>query len=175
MRTFGLSATFNSSLKPVVSVLDSTLLYVGGEPSSRALLRFDLPPHIRDSATIVRATLELTPTTPIVGLPTDPARLQARGVLADLGAKSPVNSAAGRVPADTIETGATNVNLEAVSVVQLWLGPAPLPSALVLAMAPDLEAASFSRPVFYSTRAADPTVRPRLHISYLRAFPFENP
>ena len=175
LRTFGLSATFNSSLKPVVSVLDSTLLYVGGEPSSRALLRFELPPHIRDSATIVRATLELTPTTPIVGLPTDPARLQARGVLADLGAKSPVNSAAGRVPADTIETGATSVNLEAVSVVQLWLGATPLPSALVLAMAPDLEAASFSRPVFYSTRAADPAVRPRLHISYLRAFPFENP
>jgi hypothetical protein len=175
LRTFGLTATFNFSLNPVVPVVDSTLLRVGGEPSSRALLRFVLPPHIRDSATIVRATLELTPVAPIAGLPTDPARLQARGVLADLGAKSPVNSAAGRVPADTIETGATSVNLEAVQVVQLWLGPSPLPSALVLAMAPDLEAASFSRPVFYSTRAADPAVRPRLHISYLRSFPFENP
>jgi hypothetical protein len=40
---------------------------------------------------------------------------------------------------------------------------------------PSLEGASFSRPVFYSTRAADPAVRPRLRISYMRSFPFENP
>jgi hypothetical protein len=175
LRTLALSATFNNSLSPVQPVLDSTLLYVGGAPSSRTLLRFDLPLHIRDSAEVVRATLELTPVTPITGLPTDPARLQARAVLADLGAKSPVSSAAGRVPADTIEAGATSVNLEAVRLVELWLGGSTLPSALVLSMAPDLEGASFSSPVFYSSRAADPAVRPRLHISYLRAFPFENP
>ena len=85
LRTLAFSATFNSSLSPVQPVLDSTLLYVGGAPSSRALIRFDLPLRIRDSATVVRATLELTPVTPITGLPTDPARLQARAVLADLG------------------------------------------------------------------------------------------
>jgi hypothetical protein len=39
---------------------------------------------------------------------------------------------------------------------------------------PALEGGSFSRPVFYSTRA-DPAVRPRLRLSYLLAFPFENP
>jgi hypothetical protein len=175
LRTFSLSATFNSSLTPVQPVPDSTLLTVGGEPASRALLRFELPPHIRDSATIVRATLELTPVAPIAGLPTDPARLQARAVLADLGAKSPVISEVGRVPADTIEAGATSVSLESVRLVELWLGGTTRPSALVLSMAPDLEAASFSRPVFHSTRAADPALRPRLRISYLRSFPFESP
>jgi hypothetical protein len=175
LRTFSLSPTFNSFVLPPQPVPDTTLLVVGGEPSSRALLRFDLPPRIRDSANIVRATLELTPVAPISGLPTDPARLQARAVLADLGAKSPVSSAAGRVPADTVEPGSTAVALEAVRLVQLWLGTNPRPASLVLAMAPEIEAASFSRPVFYSTRAADPAVRPRLHISYLRAFPFENP
>ena len=71
--------------------------------------------------------------------------------------------------------GATSVNLEAVRLVELWLGGTTLPSSLVLSLAPDLEAASFSSPVFYSTRAADPAVRPRLQISYLRSFPFENP
>jgi hypothetical protein len=175
LRTFSSAPTFNSFLTPPQPVPDTTLLAVGGEPSSRALLRFVLPPHIRDSANIVRATLELTPVVPISGLPTDPVRLQARAVLADLGAKSPVSSAAGRVPADTLEPGTTTVNLEAVRLVELWLGATPLPSSLVLSLAPELEAASFSRPVFYSTRAADPAVRPRLHISYLRAFPFENP
>jgi hypothetical protein len=175
LRTFSLATTFDSYVTPPQPVPDTTLLVVGGEPSSRALLRFELPPHIRDSADIIRATLELTPVAPISGLNTDPARLQARAVLADLGAKSPVSSAAGRVPADTVEAGATSVNVEAVRVVELWLGATPGPSALVLALAPELEAASFARPVFYSTRATDPAVRPRLRISYLRAFPFETP
>jgi hypothetical protein len=67
------------------------------------------------------------------------------------------------------------VNLEAVRLVETWLTPTTRPSALILGFVPDLEGASFSRPVFYSTRAADPAVRPRLHISYLRSFPFENP
>jgi hypothetical protein len=175
LRTFSLAATFNSYVTPPQPVPDTTLLVVGGEPSSRALLRFELPPHIRDSASIVRATLELTPVVPISGLTTDPARLQARAVLADLGAKSPVSSTAGRVPVDTLDPGTTSVNVEAVRIVDLWLGTTPLPSSLVLSFAPDLEAASFSRPAFYSTRAADPAVRPRLRISYIREFPFENP
>lgn len=175
LRTFTLASTFNSYVIPPQLVPDTMLLVVGGEPSSRAILRFVLPPHIRDSASIVRATLELTPVAPITGLLTDPARIQARAVVADLGAKSPVSSALGRVPADTVEPGATSVNLEAVRLVELWLGNTTRPSALVLAMAPDIEAASFARPVFYSTRAVDPAVRPRLRISYLRRFPFENP
>jgi hypothetical protein len=180
LRTFTLAATFNSFVTPPQPVPDTTFLVVGGEPSSRALLRFELPPHIRDSATIIRATLELTPVAPISGLATDPARLQARAVLADLGAKSPVSTTAGRSglfppPVDTVEAGATTVNLEAVRLVEGWLTPTTRPSTLMLSFAPDLEAASFSRPVFYSTRAADPAVRPRLRISYLRAFPFENP
>lgn len=176
LRTFPLSPNFNSSLPAVQQPDDSTLLAVGGEPSARALLRFALPPRIRDSATIVRATLELTPVAPIAGLPSDPVQLQARTVLADLGAKSPVGSATDRVPVDTIPAGTSGtVNMEAVRLVQLWQGTPARPNALVLSLAPQLESASFSSPVFYSTRAADPAVRPRLHISYLLAFPFENP
>jgi hypothetical protein len=175
LRTLSLSSAFNSFVTAAPQVDDSTLLAVGGEPSSRALLRFELPERLRDSATIVRATLELTPVSPINGLPADPARLQARSVLADLGAKSPVSSAVGRVPVDTLQIGATMVSLEAVRLVELWLGATTRPSALVLSLAPELEAASFTRPIFYSTRAADPAVRPRLRISYLLSFPFENP
>jgi hypothetical protein len=180
LRTLSLGAGFNSSLPAVPVVDDPTLLAVGGAPSARALLRFDLPARILDSATIVRATLELTPVAPITGLPTDPARLQARAVLADLGAKSPLNSS--RVPADTLESGTSGtVDLETVRLVQLWLGASTSPPALVLSLAPDVRASveqeggSFFQPVFYSTRAADPNVRPRLRISYLRSFPFENP
>jgi hypothetical protein len=175
LRNFPLTATFNSTLQPVPEVVDSTLLTVGGSPASRALIRFDLPPRIRDSATVVRATLELTPVTPITGLPTDPPRVVARGVLADLGAKSPVETRFG-VAIDTIPVGTGGtVQVEIVRMLQqVWLGSSR-PTGLILALSPELEAASFSRPVFYSTRAADPAVRPRLRITYLLSFPFENP
>jgi hypothetical protein len=176
LRTFSLSAGFNSSVAPVPQSEDPALLAVGGAPASRALLRFELPPRIRDSATVVRATLELTPVAPISGLPTDPVRLRARAVVADLGAKSPVESRFG-VAADTLEPGTSGtVSVEIVRLMQqLWLGTSSGPTALVLSLAPELEAASFSRPVFYSTRAADPAVWPRLRISYLPTFPFESP
>jgi len=173
LRTIPLGAAFNTYVSEAPQVVDPTLLAVGGAPSARALLRFNLPSRIRDSATIVRATLELTPVAPITGLPTDPARLLGRAVLADVGAKSPVSSVAGRVADDTLEIGTSAVSLEAVRLVELWLGNTTRPSALVLSLTP--EAASFSRPVFYSTRAADPALWPRLHISYLLSFPFETP
>ncbi len=173
LRTIALGPAFNTHVREVPQVNDSTLLAVGGAPSARSLLRFDLPARIRDSATIVRATLELTAVAPVTGLPTDPARLLARAVLADVGAKSPVSSMAGRVPEDTLELGTTAVSLEVVRLVELWLGATTRPSALMLSLTP--EAASFSRPVFYSTRAADPALRPRLRLSYLLSFPFETP
>ncbi len=173
LRTIPLGPAFNTSVSEVPPVIDTTLLAVGGAPSSRALLRFDLPSRILDSATIVRATLELTPVAPITGLTGDPARLLSRAVLADVGAKSPVSSTAGRVPEDTLESGTSTVSLEAVRMIELWLGAAGRPTALVLSLTP--EAASFSRPIFFSTRAADPAVRPRLRISYLLSFPFETP
>ena len=173
LRTLALSAAFNTYVSEVPPTNDSTLLDVGGAPSARSLIRFDLPPRIRDSATIVRATLELTPVEPITGLPTDPARLLARAILADVGAKSPVNTLVGRVPEDTLEIGTTTVSLEAVRLVELWLGSTTRPSALILSLTP--EASSFTRPVFYSTRVADPALRPRLRLSYLLSFPFETP
>jgi hypothetical protein len=174
LRAFPLTATVNASVSPVSVTDDPNLLAVGGSPSARALLRFELPPRIRDSATVIRASLELTPVASIGGLPTDPARLHARGVLADLGAKSPVES---RVVADTLEAGTTGVvSVEIVRLVQrLWLGNSTAPTALVLSLAPELEAASFSDPVFYSTRSTDPALHPRLRISYLLSFPFETP
>ena len=178
LRTLSLSPAFNTYVSEVPQVTDPTLLAVGGAPSSRTLLRFELPARIRDSATIVRATLELTTVAPVTGLPTDPARLQARALLSDVGAKSPASPTVGSrgelpPPVDTLEVGTTAVTLEAVRLVELWLGSTSRPTALVLSLLP--EASSFSRPVFYSTLAADPAVRPRLRFSYLLSFPFETP
>jgi len=175
-RSFPLVATFNSTLAAVTEPDDSTVLELGGIPAARSLLRFVVPARIRDSATIVRATLELTPVAPIPGLPSDPVRLLARAIRSDVGPKSPVESRFG-VGLDTVEAGtASTVEMEVVRLVQqVWLADSTAPTGIMLSLIPELEAGSFSRPLFYSTRAIDPALRPRLRISYLLSFPFENP
>jgi hypothetical protein len=154
-------------------VPDNAFLTVGGEPSARALLRFDLPEDIEDSATIVRATLELVPRSAMLGLPTDPALLQAKALLADLGAKSPVTTDTRFIASDTLAVGsADTVRLDMTSIVRLWQSSSERPEAVFLSLLP--EAASFTRPVFGSTRSG--TVgAPRLRITYLKPFPFESP
>ena len=91
-QTLTRSTAFNTFVTQNPIVPDDTLLTVGGEPSSRALVRFGLTNAFLDSTTIVRATLELTPVRPIIGLPTDPSFFQTLAVIGDLGAKSPLSS-----------------------------------------------------------------------------------
>ena len=167
------SAGFNTFVVETPAVTDTTLLTVGGAPSSRALLRFDLPPAIEDSGTIVRATLELTPSAPILGLPTDPSLLTATAVLADLGAKSPLTEDPTFIAGDTITPGTSNVvSLDVTRLVQLWVSSPERPESIFLTLLP--EAASFMRPEFGSTRRPDIGV-PRLIIDYQMPFPFERP
>jgi hypothetical protein len=165
---------FNAFVTASPLVPDDAFLTIGGEPSSRALLRFDLPAEVEASATIVRATLELVPQSPLLGLPSDPPLLQAKALLADLGAKSPVaTSESGFVSSDTLSVGsADTVRLDMTPIVRLWQTTDARPEAVFLSLLP--EGASFTRPVFGSTRSG--TVGPpRLRITYLRPFPFENP
>jgi hypothetical protein len=165
------SPAFNAFVTETPLVPDNAFLTVGGEPSARALLRFDLPEDIEDSATIVRATLELVPRSPMLGLPTDPALLQAKALFADLGAKSPVD--ARFTSSDTLVVGsADTVRLDVTPIVLTWQAASERPEAMFLSLLP--EGASFTRPVFGSTRSG--TVGgPRLRITYLKPFPFENP
>ena len=164
---------FNTFVTSAPPVPDDDFLAVGGEPSARALLRFDLPEDIEDSATIVRATLELVPRSPMLGLPSDPALLQAKALLADLGAKSPVTTDARFISSDTLAVGsADTVRLDMTNIVRLWQAATERPEAVFLSLLP--EAASFTRPVFGSTRSG-PVGAPRLRITYLEPFPFETP
>ena len=167
------TTSFNTFVTQTQLIPDDQFLTVGGEPSSRTFLRFDLPTFLEDSATVIRATLELIPTGPIPGLPGDPALLEARAVLADLGAKSPLTTDSRFIVADTLPVGTSDtVRLDLTDIVQLWQASTDRPDAVVLSLLP--EAATFTRAVFGSTRSG--TVGPpRLRITYLRGFPFENP
>jgi hypothetical protein len=145
-------------------------LVVGGTPSTRSLIRFALPDVIRDSATIVRAWLDLVPSEPLRGLPNDPAELTATGIIIDVGAKSPL--LLGLVEVDTVEAGQTDlIRIEIRRIVSQWQVPVSRPAAVFLAIEP--EAATFALPLIVST--ADPARAPRLRIAYVRRYPFVNP
>ena len=149
-------------------------LLIGGEPSSRAFIRFQLPARIKDSATVVRATLELLPAAPIPGLPNDPAVLEGRAVLSDLGPKSPLTTAATQIVQDTLELGSTDtLRLDITRMVQLWQASAERPEEVALLLRP--EAATFTRTLLGSTSPLSPVGAPRLHVTYLLSFPFESP
>jgi hypothetical protein len=137
------------------------LLFLGGKPGSRAILRFTPPPALKDSAIILRATLELTPAGPLPGLKNDPATLEIRGVLADVGAKSPYLAGLGRsvtIPVD--DTGVQIVDIR--DIVGTWFVAGAPPSALVIGINP--EGGSFARPAYFSSRSL--TGRPRIRITY---------
>jgi hypothetical protein len=145
-------------------------LVVGGDPSSRALIRFDLPPEIRNAAYIIRATLELEPTQPINGLPNLPVTVLVNGVLADLGAKSPTSTLSSR--SDTIPEGSiAPVSTEIVNIVKSWNVVFGIPQTVMVQLTQ--EGSSFSVPVFGSTRIAG--YEPRLHITYQLPYGFQRP
>jgi len=178
-QTISRATAFNTFVtqNPILPV--DSLLTVGSEPSSRALIRFGVSGGFLDSATIVRATLELTPVQPIYSLPGDLSFLQLLAVVGDIGAKSPVTTDPNFIRQDTLPVvQADTVQIDATAFVQLWKSSRERPQSVFLRIAP--EAATFARAVFFSTRshaAADPTalVAPRLRITYQRTFPFENP
>ena len=147
-------------------------LLLGGWPSRRAILRFDLPPMLRDTARIIRATLELTPVEPIAALPGDTARLDVRGVFSDLGPKSPRISGTGGALIQTtiLDNGSSEpVSIEVSRITSLWNSRNGIPSVLMLSIAP--EAATFGNARFGSSRISG--FEPRLRLTFAMPYPFE--
>jgi hypothetical protein len=77
------------------------------------------------------------------------------------------------ISSDTLAVGsADTVRLDVTAIIRLWQSASQRPEAVFLSLLP--EGASFTRPVFGSTRSG--TVgAPRLRITYQKPFPFENP
>ncbi len=135
-------------------------LAVGGVPSARTILRYSLPPFIRDTASIVRALLELDPAGPATGLAGDPSALEARGLVADFGGKSVANALP--VAQIALEAGAADpLVMDVLQIVRGWRG-GTVAQGFVLALAP--EAATFNRLRFRSTRTGG---GPTLRITYV--------
>jgi hypothetical protein len=148
---------------------DPDLLYLGRVPAARAFLRFNIPSRIRDSATVVRATLELIPAEPMLGLKGDRTTLEVRGVTADIGAKS--TAAFTTLAVATLPDSSDAVfSMDVIGILAAWRGTSPLPQTLTLRITP--EGASFHQPVFHSTRSGQGA---RLRITYLVRTAVEQP
>ncbi|MGH7582434.1 MAG: hypothetical protein ACREL5_04315 [Gemmatimonadales bacterium] len=155
------------TVAPPESSPPPSLLAVGGIPVSRSFIRFALPEYLRDSATIIRATLQLHGDQPMIGIPADTAQLVANTLLADFGAKSPVIAGLGTTA--VLLPGTQDVSLDVASLVQAWQGATPTPSIIRLSLAQ--EGGTFLFPLFASTRS--PTGAPTLRITYRPPFGFE--
>ncbi len=171
-RTFVKGPSFARFLTQNAPALDSTVLTVGGAPSSRSIIRFPWPAFLKDSAQLLRVTLELVPTTAILGLPRDTAFLQARPILSDFGGKSPSGTDGFYIAIAPMVDGQTDtLRLEVRRAVTLWQGTSALPPAFMLQLFP--ETSNFIRATFGSSRS--PGFTPRLRVTYALTFPFEKP
>ena len=167
--TIGATTDFAGYITRQTPAVDPAFLTVGGVPSSRVLIRFPWSARLRDSVTIVRATLELVPAQPTQGLPNDAGTLNVRGLATDFGAKSPVEPlslGAVTLPANTTDT----VRVEIAGVLQFWQAGLLRPPAIFVSISPEVE--TFSRAVFGSSRTG---ALPQIRINYLPRFPFSSP
>jgi hypothetical protein len=172
-RTLTPSVRFNTFVSQAPLPVDQSVLTLGGAPSSRAIVRFPWPALLKDSAQLIRATLELVPVVPFDGLPNDSAFVIARPVLADLGGKSSTASdvqfagVGGFLPGDT-----TTLGLEVRRAVLSWQGDSPLPPMFMLMMFP--EASTFSVARLGSSQSPQ-ALQPRLRVTYTLTYPFGKP
>ena len=156
---------------PPTPAIDSNLA-VGGVPAARSLLRVAIPPQLRDSADVVRATLILVPVGPVPGARADSFSVQAKAVVADLGAKSPLTTNAAFFGLETIRLNSSDtLRIEMTNLIRNWAADTSATTAFMLLQLP--EAASYTQIRFYSTRA--PAFRPALHVTYVRRYAFGVP
>jgi len=165
---------FDSFVAPDAPAPGAAALAVGGIPSSRAILRVNLPPAIADSSDIVRATLILVPEGPALGGPGDSVMLHTFGLQADIGLKSPY-----WLPtvSDTVIPGLVRVPVGSADIIRVdithilrpWQSDSTLPHAMFLMVLPEATALSELRVL--SSRS---TMAPGIHITYLPLFLVED-
>lgn len=148
--------------------------FVGGLPGSRAYLRFELPAWVTDSVGLLRAELLLSQT-PISGpsandtLLVDVHLIVANAAVPNLFRAATLLSPAGifapsfRVLPSEVRTIRVNIN----TLVRQWNTnntARALPTAILLRSNTEGSTAAAAR--FFSNESPDPTLRPRLRLSY---------
>ena len=160
-------SAFDTFVFPDPPAVAPATLPVGGTPSIRSFLRVDLPAFIVDSSSIVRATLMLVPSEPVLGAPGDTIRILAEGLAADIGPKSPIV----QVPSDSIDfysglalAGSSDtLRIDVTHIVAPWKNDTTASRTLMLRAV--LEGGTLSEFRFYSSMSA--VGAPALHVTYI--------
>jgi hypothetical protein len=162
--------------------INPLLLSVGGPPSRRAFLRFNVPSHIIDSTTIVRASLLLTQVPnrfvdakdsvkvfPVAVL-SSPTVSDVSSLLQFLGNAGEFNlDSLNLVPGDSAVR-----SFEVVGLTRLWKNQPDNVAQRAIALLSGFEGQRPAQIDFYSTRAPV-GLRPRLRITYVPAINYGLP
>jgi hypothetical protein len=159
-----------------------SFLSVGGIPSRRTFFRFDVPSHIVDSSTVVRASLLLTQNPNRRVDATDsvyvyPVPILAQPTVSDIRSALQFLGTTGQFGLDSVRIapGDTGVkSFEIVGLVRTWRLQSTSVSPRTVALRTGVEGAAPGQIDFFSTRSA-PAVRPRLRITYVPATSFGLP
>lgn len=155
----------------------------GGLPGARTYIRFDLPRWLTDSVGVIRARLELVQD-PLYGPGRDDTLtlvthlVVAGNELTDLRRATTLLTAGG-IFANTLRILPSDSGLRTIemnTLVRLWAtsdGKRPLPTAIVLRSNDEGSSPVAAR--FFSYTAADPTLRPRLRVTYTPGAVFGRP
>ncbi len=155
---------------------------VGGMPSVRSYLRFEIPKWLTDSSAVLRAQLELVQLPLRVFAPNDSFTVRAQLVIA--GAATTDLNRAARLLASLDFFGAAltrapgdsgRVTLEINPLLRAWRTNAGLPSVpQAIVLRSDFEGFGAGGLRFFGI-GADPTLRPRLRVSYVPNIRFGQP
>jgi hypothetical protein len=167
-------ADYSIIVKGGSAITPANVIAVGGVPSRRALLRFDVPSRIVDSTTIVRASLLLTQS-PNRKLSTKdsifvfPAAVLASSSITDTRTLLQFVGAIGQFGLDSVAMSPADSGLrsfEIVSLVRTWRGTTNDISPRAIALRSNGEGGSPVEINFFSSRVGG-AVRPRLRITYV--------
>ncbi len=160
---------FDNFLAPASGPVPDSVLAIGGLPSARSILRFNLPRALTDSSDVVRATLILVPVEPAAGPPKDGATLRADPLSRDVGRKSPVRAVNPIVPNSggvaVLSGSVDTIRIDITDIMVGWRRDSTYPHAISLRSAP--EAGRVFELRVHSSRSG---LAPALLVSYVPPF-----
>jgi len=148
---------------------------IGGFPANRTYMRFDLPSKIVDSSTVVRATLYLTQypmrtsASAQDSLTMYPFAITAGAVLTDIprlmrlvNVNTLASDSLRLVPSDS-----GGKRMELVGIVRVWKNTKAEQTQRALVLVGANEGTNPATAAFFSSSASDPSLRPRLQLTYV--------
>ena len=168
--------SFDTYLRtPEVSAPGAGNIVIGSQPAARAFLRFEIPDYYVDSATVMRATLQLRLNRTVVGFPGETFRVVAVPILRYFDGKSILfpDTTGISGSGSALSGESDSLNIEIGRILRMWRGSIrdSLPRAISLMSA----AESFTFAEIDAAGSGAGANAPILRITFVRPFVFGVP